>query len=81
MTPEQCCAARKLLGWHQQRLALQANSCVSTVIGFETGQKLTREATIAAIRAALEAAGVELIPENGGCAGVRLRKVEPGGVR
>jgi hypothetical protein len=27
-----------------------------------------------AIRAALEAAGVEFIPENGGGAGVRLRK-------
>ena len=26
---------------------------------------------------ALEAAGVEFIPENGGGAGVRLRKVEP----
>jgi hypothetical protein len=29
---------------------------------------------LAAIRAALEAAGVEFIPENGGGAGVRLRK-------
>ncbi|WP_457155008.1 transcriptional regulator [Mesorhizobium sp. P5_C1] len=30
---------------------------------------------LAAVRAALEAAGVEFIPENGGGAGVRLRKV------
>jgi len=30
--------------------------------------------TIAAIRAALESAGVEFIAENGGGAGVRLRK-------
>jgi hypothetical protein len=30
--------------------------------------------TIAKIRAALEAAGVEFIPENGGGAGVRLKK-------
>lgn len=29
---------------------------------------------VAAIRSALEAAGVEFIPENGGGAGVRLRK-------
>jgi hypothetical protein len=29
---------------------------------------------VAAIRAALEAAGVEFIPENGGGPGVRLRK-------
>jgi transcriptional regulator with XRE-family HTH domain len=74
MTPEQCCAARKLLGWHQQHLALQANSCLSTIIGFESRQKHTREITVEAIRAALEAAGVEFIAENGGGAGVRLRK-------
>lgn len=30
------------------------------------------------VRSALEAAGVEFIPENGGGAGVRLRKGEPG---
>jgi hypothetical protein len=29
---------------------------------------------LAAIRGALEAAGVEFIPENGGGAGVRLKK-------
>lgn len=33
-----------------------------------------KHATLAAIRAALEAAGVEFIAENGGGAGVRLRK-------
>lgn len=32
----------------------------------------------AAIRATLEAAGVEFIPENGGGAGVRLRKPSEG---
>lgn len=32
--------------------------------------------TLAALQAALEAAGVEFIPENGGGAGVRLRKAE-----
>jgi hypothetical protein len=33
-----------------------------------------RAATAESIRRALEAAGVEFIPENGGGAGVRLRK-------
>jgi hypothetical protein len=33
------------------------------------------ESTVEAIRAALESAGVEFIPENGGGAGVRLRKI------
>ena len=32
----------------------------------------------APLRAALEAAGVEFIPENGGGAGVRLRKAKAG---
>jgi hypothetical protein len=33
-----------------------------------------RESTLADIQHALEAAGVEFIPENGGGPGVRLRK-------
>lgn len=37
----------------------------------------TTAANQAAIVRALEAAGVEFIPENGGGAGVRLRKGEP----
>lgn len=74
MTPEQCRQARELLGWHQQRLALKANSCVATIMGFENGQRQTREPTLAAIRAAFEAAGVEFTAENGGRVGVRLRK-------
>lgn len=76
MMPEQCREARELLGWHQQRLALQANSCLSSVVGFETGEKLTRPATVNAFRAALEAAGVEFIEASGGGVGARLRKIE-----
>jgi hypothetical protein len=38
------------------------------------GEVATRSSTLAAIRAALEAAGVEFIEENGGGPGVRLRK-------
>ena len=45
----------------------------NTVSRLERGEDL-RPATVAAIRAALEAAGVEFIAENGGGAGVRLRK-------
>lgn len=40
-----------------------------------SGRPYPSEAAIAAIRAALEAAGVEFIAENGGGPGVRLRKV------
>ena len=42
--------------------------------GFEGADGTPRAATVAAIRAALETAGVEFIAENGGGPGVRLRK-------
>lgn len=77
VTPDQCRRARELLRWHQQRLALQANSCLSSVVGFEAGEKATRPTTVDAFRTALEAAGVEFIAENGAGAGVRLRKTDP----
>jgi transcriptional regulator with XRE-family HTH domain len=45
-----------------------------TLARFELGNGSPQRRTIAAIQRALEAAGVEFIPENGGGAGVRLRK-------
>lgn len=66
--------ARAALNWTAQELAVNANVGISTVNRFETGQVAPIPATLAAIRTALEAAGVEFIPENGGGAGVRLRK-------
>lgn len=44
----------------------------NTVGRLERGEVL-RQLTVDSIRAALESAGVEFIPENGGGAGVRLR--------
>ena len=44
-----------------------------TLLRFEAGEGDTRPATITAIRAALEAAGVEFIEQNGGGPGVRLK--------
>jgi transcriptional regulator with XRE-family HTH domain len=54
-------------------LATAANVSTNTVTRLERGETLFPR-TVAAIRAALEAAGVEFIDENGGGAGVRLRK-------
>jgi transcriptional regulator with XRE-family HTH domain len=54
-------------------LATAANVSTNTVTRLERGDTLFPR-TVAAIRAALEAAGVEFIDENGGGAGVRLRK-------
>jgi hypothetical protein len=45
-----------------------------TLADFELGNTEPRGSTSNAIRTALEAAGVEIIEENGGGVGVRLRK-------
>ena len=47
---------------------------VVTVRQFEGGAAQPQRRTLAAIRAALEAAGVAFIEENGGGPGVRLRR-------
>ena len=68
-------AARGLLDLSQSGLAELANVSSMTVKRAEgSGSPYPSETTIRSIRSALEAAGVEFIPENGGGAGVRLRK-------
>jgi transcriptional regulator with XRE-family HTH domain len=74
ITSEQCRAGRGLLGWSQQELADAAGVGVVTVHQLEAGTSEPRRATLEAIRRAFEKAGVEFIDENGGGAGVRLRK-------
>jgi transcriptional regulator with XRE-family HTH domain len=66
--------ARAALGLGVRELADLAKVSPDTVARLERGEEL-RERTIDAIRAALETAGVQFIAENGGGAGVRLRKV------
>ena len=74
MTAAQCKMARAATGLGVRELAALAEVSPNTVARLERGEEM-RPATITAIRAALEAAGVEFIPENGGGAGVRLRKI------
>lgn len=74
MTPAQSRAARGLLGWSQEHLATMAGVSVRTLISFEKGERTPMERNISALRAALEAAGVRFLEENGGGAGVRLAK-------
>jgi transcriptional regulator with XRE-family HTH domain len=74
VTPAQCRAARGLLDWSQQDLADKARVGVVTVRQLEGGVHQARRATLEVIRRCFEAAGVEFIEENGGGAGVRLRK-------
>jgi len=65
--------ARAALQWGVRDLAAAAEVSHDTVVRFERGEEL-RSRTVAAIRTTLEKAGVVFIPENGGGAGVRLRK-------
>ncbi|WP_294540016.1 XRE family transcriptional regulator [uncultured Rhodoblastus sp.] len=74
MTPSQCRAARALINLTQPKLAEAAGVGLSTVVDFEKSRRAVSDVAREAIRAALEAAGVEFIPENGGGAGVRLRQ-------
>ena len=70
-------AARSLVGMTREGLAERSGVPLRTVARFELGEGSPQKRTLAAIRSALEAAGVEFIAENGGGAGVRMRK--PGG--
>jgi DNA-binding XRE family transcriptional regulator len=76
MTPAQCRAARGLLAWSQTDLQARAKVSRKTITDFEVEARSPIPRTLAAIRSALEAAGVEFIEENGGGAGVRLRTGE-----
>ena len=77
MNSSQCKMARAALGLGVRELAELAKVSPDTVARLERGETL-RERTIEAVRAALESAGVEFIAENGGGAGVRLRKAPTG---
>jgi transcriptional regulator with XRE-family HTH domain len=73
--PAQVRAARGLLDWTQAELAERAGAAVSTVKDFEAGRTRPIRNSLAAIRAALEAAGVVFIDPDGGGPGVRLAAV------
>ncbi|MFO1037091.1 MAG: helix-turn-helix transcriptional regulator [Geminicoccaceae bacterium] len=74
LTPQQCRAARGLLGWTQEDLAERSGVSRSTVRGFENGQHELHRGSAAVIRQALEAAGVILIEADAEAgSGVRLR--------
>lgn len=74
MNATQCRMARAATGLGVRDLAKAAQVSPDTVARLERGEDL-RPATVAAIRTALEAAGVVFLPENGTGPGVALRKV------
>jgi transcriptional regulator with XRE-family HTH domain len=74
ISSEQCLGARAMLRLTRDQLAKSSQVAVATLADFETGRRTPHPRTLEAIRATLEAAGVEFIPENGGGAGVRLKR-------
>jgi hypothetical protein len=76
LSSEQIRAARALLRWEQRDLAKASGVSLPSVKRLETqpGPLAAQERTISQLRRALEKAGIEFILENGGGAGVRLKK-------
>jgi ribosome-binding protein aMBF1 (putative translation factor) len=75
LTSAQIRAARALLRWSAAELAKKAALGANTIRRAEVAERISlTPANQMAIRRALEAAGVEFIDQNGGGAGVRLRK-------
>jgi transcriptional regulator with XRE-family HTH domain len=72
ITGDQIRMARAALKLGVRDLAKLAEVSPNTVTRLEAGYP-ANSATLRVIQSALEAAGVEFIPENGGGAGVRLR--------
>jgi len=72
--PAQVRMARAALNWSLTDLAQASGLHRNTVSNFETGRYAGSAEAVAAIRAALEAAGIEFLEPNGGGPGVRLRK-------
>ncbi len=74
LTSEHIRAARALLQWDQKTLAEKSNVSVATIKRLEPqpGPLKANKVTIAALKHALESAGIEFIPENGGGPGVRM---------
>jgi transcriptional regulator with XRE-family HTH domain len=57
--PEQCRAARALLGWSQEDLARASGVSRATLIDFERGERQPIASNLKMIQAALERAGIE----------------------
>jgi hypothetical protein len=79
LTSGQIRAGRALVRWTAEDLAQASALAVTTIRRAELTEHQTSltAANDLAIRHALEAAGIEFIPENGGGVGVRLREALP----
>ena len=79
ITAAQCRAARGLLKWTQPDLAGRSDVGLNTIKKFETEATAPHKSTLKALKAAMEAAGIEFLaqgetPLSNGGEGVRLRR-------
>ena len=76
LTGRQIRAARGLVGWTAVDLAAASQVGVATIrrSEVENGPVRMTPANAATLQRALEEAGIEFLPENGGGVGVRMRK-------
>lgn len=78
MNAVQCKMARVAVGLGVRELAALAGVAQATISRLERGEEL-KDSTVITIKVALENAGVEFIDENGGGAGVRLKREKENG--
>jgi transcriptional regulator with XRE-family HTH domain len=74
VTSAQVRMARAALNWTVRDLAEASGLHRNTITNIEVGRYAGDAKTLALLEAVLRKAGVEFIEENGGGAGVRLRK-------
>lgn len=74
MTSAQVRMARAALNWTVRDLAAATGLHRNTITNIEVGRYAGDPATLTLIRDVLSREGIEFIDENGGGAGVRLRK-------
>ncbi len=73
LAPEQCRAARGLLDWTQEHLAVRAGVSRSTIRDFERHRHMLHRGTESLLIRTLQEAGVMLLPPGEHGPGVRIR--------
>ena len=73
ITPQQCRAARSLLGWKQDDLAERSSIGLNTIRRFETEKSSPHKSTLIVLQLAFENAGVEFLTRDGQGVGVQFR--------
>ena len=75
ISAEQCRAARSLLNWTQEQLAISAGVSRATIADFEANIRQPMKNNLKSLEACIFSAGVELLPEQGSAGvGVRFRE-------